>query len=265
MPKRSQVKLVRLCRYPVKSVGTESIDSIELKPGSPMPGDRQYAIAHARGDWDPSAPAWQHCSNFVRIANIPALAAVSVSYDTETQRIQLTDTAGDRLDATLSTSDGDAALVAWVEQRVAGKLRGPLQLAHLADGTFTDSRLQTPSLMSLSSLRALSQSMGVDLDYRRFRGNLWIDDAEPWAEFGWVGSQIAFGDVVFEIVKPIERCVATAANPETGQRDHNPLDALETLHGERLFGVQARIISGGLLKVGMTGRAEAAEDVLAGP
>ena len=244
------MKLTKIYRYPVKSVGFETVNSVALTPGVPMPGDRLFAIAHGKSDWDPATPTWMRCVNFLRVANIPALAALRVAFDLETQTLQLWDKSGDTSSFNLN-SDAEA-LLAKLAGYAEEALPGPYSLASLAGETLTDSREQTPSLMSFASLRALSTDMGVELDSLRFRGNFWIDDAEPWAELNWVGKEVQIGDVRFEVQKPIMRCVATAANPESGERDHNPLLPLKRLHGEPLFGVLVKPINKGEITVGDT-------------
>jgi uncharacterized protein YcbX len=242
------MKLTKIYRYPVKSVGYETVESVSLTPGAPMPGDRLYAIAHGKSDWDAASPEWLRCVNFLRVANIPALAALRVAFNPEAGTLQLWDKQGDVWSFNLAT-DVDALLAKFASYAET-ILPGPYSLASLAGATFTDSSEQTPSLMSFASLRALSADMGCELDPRRFRGNFWIDDAEPWAELNWVGRQVQIGDVRFEVQKPIVRCVATAANPESGERDHNPLVPLKRLHGEPLFGVLVQPINPGEIAVG---------------
>jgi uncharacterized protein YcbX len=55
--------------------------------------------------------------------------------------------------------------------------------------------------------------------------------------------------VVFEGVEPIERCMATTANPDTGLRDADTLSALNALCGHQDFGLYARVIEPGTLSL----------------
>jgi uncharacterized protein len=58
----------------------------------------------------------------------------------------------------------------------------------------------------------------------RFRPNLVIDGAEPWAEDGW--RRIRIGDAVFRVVKGCDRCVMTMTDPETAARGKEPIATL---------------------------------------
>ena len=50
---------------------------------------------------------------------------------------------------------------------------------------------------------------------------------EPWEELEWIGKIVQIGNIQFDIVEPVQRCMATTANPETGVRDADTLGALQ--------------------------------------
>ena len=60
----------------------------------------------------------------------------------------------------------------------------------------------------------------------RFRPNVVIAGAEPWAEDGWVGLRLRLGDVTFRAAKTCARCLVTTIDQETGERGRQPLQAL---------------------------------------
>lgn len=68
--------------------------------------------------------------------------------------------------------------------------------------------------------------LGKEVSELRFRSNIAVDGLTPWMEQSWVGRKIRIGAVGFDVVKPKTRCLATHANPVTGERD---LPALTTL------------------------------------
>jgi uncharacterized protein YcbX len=106
------------------------------------------------------------------------------------------------------------------------------------------------SLLSDASLRALCESAGVTPDRRRFRGNLWIDGAAPWAEMAWEGRELTLGPVRLRVRGPIDRCSAILASPDTGARDADLLAVLERLRGAPDFGVFVDVLSGGEIAPG---------------
>ena len=114
----------------------------------------------------------------------------------------------------------------------------------------TDQPAQWLSVLSDASLEDLSARMGRRLDRRRFRGNLWIEGAEPWAEFGWAGRELQLGTARLRVTEPIGRCSATMADPETGRRDADTLAALRKAFGHEDFGVFVEVLEGGEIAPG---------------
>ena len=50
--------------------------------------------------------------------------------------------------------------------------------------------------------------------------------------------------------EPIRRCLATTANPETGQRDADTLQALQSGWGHQDFGVYCEVVKSGEIQIG---------------
>jgi len=245
------MRLVAIYRHPVKSLGSEPLSRVTLDAGVALPGDRAHAITHGDSAFDPDNPGWAACGNFLRITNVPALARPAVSYAPKTRILTLSEDGTQRTYELHDAADREA-LAAWAGAAAEGIRPGPYRVADAPGVSLTDAQDQAPSLMSLASLRDLSAQVGVTLDPRRFRGNLWIDgdDLAPWAELGWAGRVVTMGGAQLTITAPITRCLATAANPDTGQRDDNPVPALKALHGKPVFGMIAGVTQGGDVAVG---------------
>jgi uncharacterized protein YcbX len=60
----------------------------------------------------------------------------------------------------------------------------------------------------------------------RFRPNVVITGARPWAEDDWLGSRLRLGGVTFRAAKSCSRCVVTTIDQETGEVGRQPLRAL---------------------------------------
>ncbi len=87
-------------------------------------------------------------------------------------------------------------------------------------------------LANLASLDALngwlldSGNPEGPLPMTRFRPNLVIDGAEPWAEDNWSGRRLRIGAVSFRAAGPCGRCVVTTVDQQTGESGHEPLRVL---------------------------------------
>jgi uncharacterized protein YcbX len=117
---------------------------------------------------------------------------------------------------------------------------------------FMDSGKGFVSFLNLNSVRDLGQRIQADLDALRFRANVWVEDLVAFEDHDWTGKHIRMGDngPEFEVLKPIERCVATHVNPESAARDVEVCAGLWTNYGHRNCGIYTRIIKGGLIRPG---------------
>ena len=106
------------------------------------------------------------------------------------------------------------------------------------------------SLINLATVRSLEAQWGVAIDPLRFRANIYIDGAEPWEEFNWVGGEIRIGDTVFAVDRKNGRCGATNVNPATGRRDLDIPGSLRAAFGHKNLGVYLVVREGGEIAVG---------------
>lgn len=241
-------RLAHIFRHPIKGHGREELASVVLSAGASLPFDRHWAVAHAaarlrdEGEWVP-------CTNFARGAKVPGLMAMTAALDEAALRVTLRHP---DLGTHALVPDDPAALPGFLDW--VGPLTPPDRPAptHILRGdvALTDSPWQSVSILSLATNRALGAAMGRDLSIHRWRGNLWVEGAEPFAEFGLIGREIVIGPVRLLVKERITRCAATTVNPDTGRVDADTLGALQTGWGHQDFGVYASVIAGGTIRQG---------------
>jgi uncharacterized protein YcbX len=241
-------RLVSIQRHPLKSHGREALAEVSLRPGAALPWDRHWAVAHEAARIEDGA--WAACRNFSIGSKAPALMAISAELDEA--RAEITLRHPERPEITFAPDDpNDAArFLAWVRPLCPPDRAQPERIVSIRDVALTDTDYPSVSILSLASNRALGQALGCDLSPLRWRGNLWLDGLDPWAERTWPGRRIRIGEVVLAVRETILRCLATTANPETGRRDADTLGALDALHQAREFGVHAVVETGGTLRCG---------------
>ena len=81
-------------------------------------------------------------------------------------------------------------------------------------------------LLTEASLADLSARVGRPLPMARFRPNLVVAGAPPYAEDGW--RRLRIGGIELELVKPCARCAITTIDPDTGEAGLEPLRTLAT-------------------------------------
>jgi uncharacterized protein len=245
------MKVTALYRYPVKSLrGTLLRQSLVDRIG--LHGDRRWMVVNADG-------------KFQTIRELPVMTQIEVT--------QLDDGQGDGLiishsghsvtvpvpTATVArrvrvwSDDVEAVSADAAAGQFLSKVLGlPVELVYLArpDARPVDPDFGQPGdatsfadgfpvlLTNTMSLNDLNSRLASKVEMRRFRPNLVISGAPPWAEDTW--RRIRIGDVTFRIAKPCARCVVTTRDPDTGVQT-DPREPLKTL------GSYHRAANGGII------------------
>ena len=102
-----------------------------------------------------------------------------------------------------------------------------------------------------ASLAELNTRLAESLPMKRFRPNIVVSGAEPYAEDRW--GRLRVGDVAIAVVKPCARCAVTTVNPVTAEKGKEPLSTLASYRraaGGVMFCENAIHLSNGILRVG---------------
>jgi len=92
-------------------------------------------------------------------------------------------------------------------------------------------------LIGAASLAELNRRLEKPLPMNRFRPNLVVSGAEPFAEDEW--RELRLGALELTVVKPCARCVTTTTDQDTAERGVEPLKTLATFrkrNGKVMFG-----------------------------
>lgn len=243
--------LARLCRYPVKGMSANDIDSADLIAGAGLPHDRRFAIAHGSATDLPPDGGWAPKTNFVTLVTCAKLAGIAADFDSATGHLTLKRNGRQVARADITTPLGRTIIEDFLRAYLAGEVRGALRLIEAKEDAFTDSRDGKLSLINLASIRDLERVTGHPVDPVRFRGNLYIEGLPAWAEFGWTqDTKIRLGGAILRLYKRIGRCAATNVNPATAERDANLPLALRRGFGHLDMGVYLQVTEPGTVRVG---------------
>jgi uncharacterized protein YcbX len=227
-------RVAALYRYPVKGFTPERPEALTVLATGRIAGDRALAFRFA----DAGLPedAWSRKYGFAVLANTPGLARLDLRVDHHKRRLRIA------LDGQLLVEDelhpeGRKRIAAAIERFVlelpenplAGhRERQPLQL--IGDGVtprYQDNQAGQITLHSRESVASVAVALRqAHIDEVRFRSNIAIEGVAAWEEQDWMGRHIRIGSVEFEVLRPKVRCLATHANPLTGERD---LPVMQTL------------------------------------
>lgn len=259
------MRLAAIHRYPVKSLRGHAMDEAAVEAIG-LAGDRRWMVVDAVGA-------------FQTIRQIPAMTGIDVDPRADGLVLRHAEhgmvavavpPAGTPVESVRIWRDTVEAVAAdpAAGRFLSAALDRPVRLVYLADPraravdpgygdagdrvSFADG---FPLLLTTAgSLDDLNGRLAAPVSMRRFRPNLVLEGASPWAEDGW--RTIRVGRVRFRVAKPCGRCVVTTRDPDTGaQPDGNePLRTLGRFHrdarGEIIFGQNLIPLDQGPIAVG---------------
>jgi uncharacterized protein YcbX len=215
--------VVSLHRWPVKSLGGEEVDTLELD-GRGAAGDR----AHALFDEFKGEP------RRLTVRQVPRMLLWDAAYGAAAVPLDdpppptLTAPGGERY------SWDDAALPAAFSEDLGRPVTLRRDPALMQD--LPDSLLVTFG----ASHRAVETDLGAPFDPLRWRTNIHVEaDADAFAETGWEGRTLRVGDAELHLLHPCERCVIPTRDPRTAEKAPELLRYLSARRAT-LFGINAR-------------------------
>ncbi|HEX3402071.1 MAG TPA: MOSC N-terminal beta barrel domain-containing protein [Acetobacteraceae bacterium] len=239
-----------LYRYPVKGLTAEALEAAEVEEGGCIPWDRAFALAQGDPGFDPAAPQWRQKANFMCQMKNARIAALFSFFEPRTGMLAIRAPDGSAAVENALTEAGRERIGRFLTDYLGEDARGDPRFHHVPGHSFCDQRKKVVSMINLASLRDFEARVGARRHRRRFRANVWFSGASAWSERDWVGRQIQIGGAVVRVTKPITRCAATEVNPETAERDANPVEELRRLYDHIELGVHAEVIEGGRFAVG---------------
>jgi uncharacterized protein YcbX len=235
--------------FPVKSLRGATHQAARVEPCG-LAGDRRWMVVDQAGRFmsqrdDPVMALVQASLDGVALILSGAQGALRVSPpEGSPVRVQIWQDG-------VNAQDAGADAAAWLTET----LGTPCRLVHLADPAarkLAAAHAATGSesvsladgfpllLANTASLDAVNARLAAPVPMLRFRPNLVVSGAAPWAEDTW--RRIRIGNVVLRVAKPCERCIMTTIDPQTGTRPHGN-DPLKTMahfrrdtNGRILFG-----------------------------
>ncbi|TPP09508.1 MOSC domain-containing protein [Rhizobium glycinendophyticum] len=235
-------RVAELWRYPVSSVGGQSLPQLDVSPTG-IEGDRRFAL------FDPASglaaaperePRWRPALFLDAVRDESALLPQLRFPDGET--FWLDDA---RLNHRLEAHFGFAARIgAYGGLDDGADMRFPIVSNRYAPAAL--------HLVTTASLRALAKAGSLPpIDHRRFRPSVLIetDEDDGFIENAWIGHETTIGATVVTVTEPTRRCGLTiVAQPAV---DEEP-QVLRTImrHNARNLGVYATVQAPVTLSVG---------------
>jgi uncharacterized protein len=249
-----------LWRYPVKSMRGEELQvAFAGFPG--VYGDRVYAFRssaapkgfpYLTGREQPQMlrcrPSYRHGDRTVMPPNLAEAEALAPG---------ITPLYADAADLMVDVETPSGEFLAIDDPRLIDLLREgqrdalELSLLH-SERAITDCR--PISLISIQTTHQLSREVGVELDKRRFRANVYLDLASDsgFGENAWVGRRLRIGaKMEVAVMERDPRCKMITLDPDTAQANPEVMRFLAKAH-DSTAGVYGAVLVEGAIRAGDT-------------
>jgi len=258
MPMRVVGRVESLWRYPVKSMrGEELTEAFAGFAG--VYGDRAYAFRSSAAS--PGFPFFtgreqgQMLRHRARYRHAERMTMPPNLAEAEALGPGVTPLHADPADCAVEVETPSGEVLAIDDPQLLDRLsegkREGLALSLLrSDRAFTDCR--PVSLLSVQTAGQLSREVGMPLDKRRFRANVYVDLAEDtgFGEDAWVGRRARIGrKAEILVLERDPRCKMITLDPDTAEANPEVMKCVAREH-DGTVGIYAAVLVEGLIRSG---------------
>ena len=248
------IKLINYC--PVKSLSFQSINSCQIKKNLGMPNDRIFAfsrgIDYEKAKTIEKNPKERKLNNFLTLKNSPVLNKYNFSYNGNKLTLILD---GEEIISISADDQNEKSSLSKKLFELESTLINPIILLKNTEYPFYDTShsnnvFNSISLINLNSIKDFENKIEEDVEFQRFRGNLYVDGISAWEERNWINKIIKINNTSFKVEKNIPRCVAINLKPKTDDNSLNLLNSLKKTYNHFDMGVYLTALDDGNINVG---------------
>ena len=238
---------------PIKSLSFQSAETLIIKKDVGIEEDRIFAFSRGLNELDAKLvekdPSERELIHFLTLKNSPVLNRYDFKYENETVTI---------------LKDNKEIISYLIEEKenlskklleLEPNLPNPSyllknELFPFYDTTNSSRVSNTISLINLNSIKDFSEKINKDIEFKRFRGNIYIKDLKALEERNWINKVISINNTEFKVLKNIPRCSATNLNINSNEADINLPNLLKKIYGHIDMGIYLAPLNNGQIKVG---------------
>ena len=248
------IKLINYC--PVKSLSFQSINSCQIKKNLGMPNDRIFAfsrgIDYEKAKTIEKNPKERKLNNFLTLKNSPVLNKYNFSYKGNKLTLILD---GEEIISISADDQNEKSSLSKKLFELESTLINPIILLKNTEYPFYDTShsnnvFNSISLINLNSIKDFENKIEEDVEFQRFRGNLYVDGISAWEERNWINKIIKINNTSFKVEKNIPRCVAINLKPKTEDNSLNLLNSLKKTYNHFDMGVYLTALDDGQVNIG---------------
>ena len=210
------IKIENLFYSPVKSISFEESETLNVLTDRGIENDRIFAfvqnldsnsIKHIIED-----PKSRKLNNFLTLKNSPELNQYNFTYVKDKLILKKKDEIIITIDP---FSKNEKKLLCDKINQIILKDKKLDFLMDEKNPFFDTMPNNSISLINKKSISDFSNKISTNIEFERFRANIYIDGLAAWKERDWVGKTININNIKFFVSDEISRCSATNLKPST--------------------------------------------------
>jgi len=238
---------------PIKSLSFQSAQTLIIKKDIGIEEDRIFAFSRGLNEVDAKRiekePSDRELIHFLTLKNSPSLN----KYDFKFENQSITIFKENKEIASYSIYDKEN--ISKKLQKLEPDLPIPTyllknQIFPFYDTTNSSSVSNTISLINLNSIKDFSNKINKDVEFERFRGNIYVKNLDAFEERKWINKVISINKIQFKVLKNIPRCSATNLKINSSETDINLPNMLRKIYGHIDMGIYLAPLENGQVKVG---------------
>ena len=238
---------------PIKSLSFQSAQTLIIKKDVGIEEDRIFAFSRGLNEVDArrieKEPSDRELIHFLTLKNSPSLNKYDFKFENQS--------------ITIFKEDKEIASYSIHEKKNISKKLQELepdlpiptyllknQLFPFYDTTNSSNVSNTISLINLNSVKDFSNKINKDIEFERFRGNIYVKNLDAFEERKWINKVISINNTQFKVLKNIPRCSATNLKINSSEKDINLPNMLRKIYGHIDMGIYLAPLENGQIKVG---------------
>ena len=247
----AKVSSIHFC--PIKSLSFQSTQTLIIKKDVGIEEDRIFAFSRGLNELDAKRvekdPRERELIHFLTLKNSPILNKYDFKY--ENKIITILENNREIISYPIEEKENLSKKLLELEPDLPNPtylLKN--ELFPFYDTTNNSSVSNTISLINLNSIKDFSENIHKDIEFKRFRGNIYIKDLRAFEERNWINKVISINNTEFKVLRNIPRCSAINLKINSNEADINLPNMLKKTYGHIDMGIYLAPLKNGKVKVG---------------
>ena len=242
--------------YPVKSLSFSSVQRCIIKKNLGVIYDRIFSftrnIDFKKAKLIEKFPKERKLNYFLTLKNSPVLNKYKFSYNEKYLKLYQ----GKLLILSISAKDESKYNIICDKLiELEKSLLKPIFLLKnekypFFDTTHSNNVSNSISLININSIEDFNKKINENIEFDRFRGNIYIDGLDAWEEKNWINKVIKINKVSFIVKENIPRCSAINLQPNTDKFTINLPFALKKYYNHTDMGIYIMPLKNGEISKG---------------